>query len=175
MSSNRSGHREIGSSGHRKTDEDCRAGQLPALTTILFLLATVFINASTVRAQATEDSTFTEQAASKLLNQVVEGLNGRTTRKMLSAFDLNRMNGGAVFKGQISAFFNQTDSIRVHFNLREVTDNVVVVDAEMDVTSRGDLTPPQHKSMQLRFTGEKGRNGWKFIDVQPRSFFSQSS
>lgn len=122
-----------------------------------------------------DDSTFTEQAASKLLNQVAEGLNGRTARKMLSAFDLNRMDGGAVFRDRINAFFNEAESIRVHFKLLEVTDNVAVVDAEMDVTPHSDLTPPQHKFMQLRFTGEKGRNGWKFIDAQPRSFFSPSS
>lgn len=132
------------------------------------------MNASIVRAQAKDDSTFTEQAAAKLLNQVAEGLNGRTAKKMLSAFDLNRMDGGTVFKDRISAFFNQTDSIRVHFKLLEVTDNVAVVDAEMDVIPHSDLTPPQHKYMQLRFTGEKGRSGWKLIDVQPRSFFSQS-
>jgi len=144
-----------------------------ALTVALQLFA--FAQTQKPGAPAKDDATFTEQAASRLLEQVTEGLNGRTAKKMLSAFDLNRMNDGAVFKDQVSAFFNQTDSIRVHFKLLEVTGNVAVVDAEMDVTPRSDLTPPQHKYMQLRFTGEKGRNGWKFIDVQPRNFFSQSS
>ena len=126
-------------------------------------------------APASQDSSFTEQAASKLLDQVAEGLNGRIAKKMLSAFDLSRMNGGAVFKDQISAFFNQTDSIRVRFKLLEVTDNVATVDAELDVTPHSDLAPPQHKHTQLLFTAENGRNGWKFTDVQPRNFFSQSS
>ena len=146
------------------------------VTLIVALQFCAFAFTQTQKADSTKDeSTFTEQAASRLLEQVAEGLNGRTAKKMLSAFDLNRMNGGAVFKDRISAFFNQTDSIRIHFKLLEVTDNVAVVDAEMDVTPHSDLAPPQHKYMQLRFTGEKGRNGWKFIDVQPRNFFSQSS
>lgn len=115
---------------------------------------------------------FTDGVASKLLNQVAEGLRGHSSRKMLAAFDLARMNGGAVFKEQITAFFNQYDTIRVHFKLVEVTDNTVVVDAEMEETPRSTITPPQHKSMELRFTAEKEANGWKFVDVQPRQFFN---
>src|SRR5947209_18424855 len=64
-------------------------------------------------APASQGSSFTEQAASKLLDQVAEGLNGRIAKKLLSAFDLNRMNGGAVYKDQISASFDQSDSLRV--------------------------------------------------------------
>ena len=151
------------------------SSRFTALIVALQLLSS-FAFAQTQKSDPPKDTpTFTEQAASKLLDQVAEGLNGRITRKMLTAFDLNRMNGGAVFKDQISAFFNQTDSIRVHFKLLEVTDNVAVVDAEMDVTPHSDLAAPQHKYMQLRFTGEKVGSGWKFIEVQPRNFFSQSS
>ena len=146
-----------------------------ALLVVLQLLPPLTFTQTQKPDSPKDDSTFTEQAASKLLNQVAEGLNGRTARKMLSAFDLNRMDGGAAFKDRISAFFNQTDSIRVHFKLLEVTDNIATVDAEMDVTPHSDLAPPQHKYMQLRFTGEKVGGGWKFIDVQPRNFFSQSS
>ncbi|PYP88932.1 MAG: hypothetical protein DMG65_14490 [Candidatus Angelobacter sp. Gp1-AA117] len=172
MSFNQSGHLEIGSSGHRKTGEYCRVPRFLALINIFLLLAISTTNSQNSQAK---DNSFTEQTASKLLNQVAEGLNGRTVKKMLSAFDLTRMNGGVAFKDQISAFFNQTDSIRVHFKLLEVTDNVTVVDAEMDITPHSDLAPPQHKYVQLRFIAENGPHGWKFTDVQPRNFFSQSS
>ena len=120
---------------------------------------------------APPESTFTESAASKLLNQVAEGLQGHSSRKMLGAFDLSRMNGGAVFREQITAFFNQYDTIRVHFKLVEVKDNTATVDAEMDQTPRSAIAPPQHKSMELRFTAEKDGSGWKFVDVRPRGFF----
>jgi hypothetical protein len=115
---------------------------------------------------------FTEAAASKLLNQVVEGLRGHSLGKMLGAFDLSRMEGGPLFKDQVTAFFNQYDAIRVHFKLVEVTANAVVVDAEMDATPPGDISPPQHKSAQLRFTATKTEAGWKFLEIQPRNFFS---
>lgn len=115
---------------------------------------------------------FSELAASKLLSQVAEGLQGHLSRKMLDAFDLARMAHGAIFKEQVTAFFNQYDFIRVHFKLVEVKDNTVIVDAQMEASTSGDATPPQRKSIQLRFTAEKTTVGWKFVDVQPRAFFS---
>ncbi len=115
---------------------------------------------------------FTENTASKLLSQIAEGLQGHSSRKMLLVFDLTRMNSGPLFKEQITAFFNQYDSIRVHFKLIEVKDNTVTVDAEMDATPLSDIHPPQHKSAQLRFTATRVQNGWKFIDLDPRNFFS---
>jgi len=126
-------------------------------------------------AQAKEDSSFNEHTASRLLDQIAEGLNGRSARKTLGAFDLSRMNGGTSFKDQVTAFINQTDSIRIHFKLIEVTENTAVADVEMDATFTSDLAAPQHKHIQLQFTAEKGGKGWKFIDVQPRAFFSQSA
>lgn len=115
---------------------------------------------------------FSESIASKLLSEVTEGLQAHLPRKMLGVFDLNRMNRGAIFKEQITAFFNQYDSIRVHFKLVDVKDNTVTVNAEMEESAPNAITPPQHKSIQLRFNAEKTPSGWKFVDVQPRSFFS---
>lgn len=123
-------------------------------------------------AQTEPATTFTEADAARLLRQVVEGLEGHSARKMLGAFDLSRMDGGAAFKEQITAFFNQYETVRVHFKLIEVVDDQAVVDAEMDGTPRNAITPPEHKSIQLRFTGAKGNGGWKFIEVHPRGFFS---
>jgi hypothetical protein len=117
-------------------------------------------------------NTFTEAAAAKLLSRMAEGLQGHSSRKMLEAFDLARMDGGANFKEQITAFFNQYETIRVHFKLVEVKDGTAVVDAELDGTPRDALTPPEHKRMQLTFTAGYGSGAWKFIDVQARAFFS---
>ncbi|HEY6252639.1 MAG TPA: hypothetical protein VI685_22000 [Candidatus Angelobacter sp.] len=117
-------------------------------------------------------NTFTEEVAARLLSQMAEGLQGHSQKKMLSAFDLARMDGGATFKEQITAFFNQYETIRVHFKLIEVKDDTAVVDAELDGTPHDAITPPEHKRMQLTFTAGKGADGWKFIDVQPRMFFT---
>jgi hypothetical protein len=115
----------------------------------------------------------TESVASKMIAQLAEGLQGHSEKTMLGVFDLRRMEGGPQFKEQVTAFFNQYDRIRVHFKLTELAEkNVVVVDAEMDETPPDEANPPQHKTMELRFTGANGPAGWKFIDVRPRNFFS---
>lgn len=115
---------------------------------------------------------FTEGAASKLLRQMAEGLQGHSARKMLGAFDLDRMDGGALFQQQITAFFNEYETIRVHFKLVEVKEGAAIVDAEMDATPPENSGPPQHKSLQIRLSAARVAAGWKFIDVQPRNFFS---
>ena len=145
--------------------------RIVVLTLALFALSADRHEYSIAQSDPPAD-TFSESIASKLLSEVTEGLQAHLPRKMLGVFDLNRMNRGAIFKEQVTAFFNQYDSIRVHFKLVEVKDNTVTVNAEMEESAPNAITPPQHKSAQLRFTAEKTPSGWKFVDVQPRSFFS---
>src|SRR5947207_9050015 len=115
---------------------------------------------------------FSDAIASRLLSTVREGLEAHMSRKMLGAFDLAKMSGGSAFRDQITVFFNQYESIRVHFKLQEVTGNVAVVDAEMEMNPGSDIGAAQHKHLQLRFTVAGTAGGWKFVDVNPRSFFS---
>lgn len=138
---------------------------------VLALLSFLLPTTSAAQSEGPSD-VFTDAAAAKLLEQMAEGLQGHSARKMLNAFDLSRMDGGPLFKEQITAFFNQYDSIRVHFKLVEVKENDAIVDAEIDETPRDPANPPQHKTVELHLTGTKVQAGWKFIDVQPRSFFS---
>jgi len=150
---------------------------MPKLKSTAALIAALFLTVLLVRqagrAQSEQPATaFTDADASKLLSQVAEGLQGHSPRKMLSAFDLSRMDGGAQFKEQITAFFNQYDTIRIHLKLVQVKDDEALVDAEMDGTPRNPITPPERKRLQLRFAVAKTLGGWKFVEVQPRSFFS---
>jgi hypothetical protein len=125
------------------------------------------------RAQTQPDSSgFDDASAARLLSQVSQGLEGRVSARMLGAFDLTRMPGGSAFKQQIANFINQTDSISVHFKLQETTGSTALVDVEMDATPHSDIAVPVRKHTPMRFTAEKGKTGWKFVDVQPRNFFS---
>jgi hypothetical protein len=124
--------------------------------------------------QAPPQTVFDEQAASQMLLQLSEALQGHSQKQFLALFDLEKMKDGAIFKQQISSFYSQTESIRVHMNLGEITaedGNVTVsVDAEMEAEPRnGD--PIARQNEIITFTVANS-GGWKFIDVQPRSFFS---
>jgi hypothetical protein len=125
--------------------------------------------------QAPQENTFSDRDAAALLVQLRDALQGHSDKKLLSIFDLPRMRDGALFKQQISAFFAQTESISVHLNLAEIAVEgekaTVAVDAEMDVTPRGGLAPSR-RNQRLNFVAVNTGGRWKFIDVQPRSFFS---
>lgn len=150
--------------------------KLPKLKTALALVAFLppflgWVESAKAQSSGTDD-VLTEAVASKLVGQMAEGLQGHSARRMLGTFDLSLMDGGPIFKEQITAFFSQYESIRVHFKLVEVKDNTAIVDAEMDATPPESANAPEHKSLQIRLMAARTAAGWKFIDLQPRNFFS---
>lgn len=126
-----------------------------------------------------QQNTFAVADASHLLIQINDGLVNRNPDRILAAFHLGKMRNGQLFKQQITSFVAHADSIRAHFNLDQVTMNggqgEATVDAEMEADPRSGGGPPLHKKATLRFAAEQTASGWKFTDVQPRSFFSTSS
>jgi hypothetical protein len=123
-----------------------------------------------------KDNSFNVGVAGQLLDQITAGLIGHNQKKMLSAFDVSKMPDGPLFRQQINAFFAQTDNIRVHYNILEVSmeGNKAMVEAnvEVDADVREAITAPLRKQAKLHFVAENGAAGWKFTEVQPRAFFS---
>jgi hypothetical protein len=118
---------------------------------------------------------FDTQTASRLLLQLSEALQGHSQKQFLALFDLAKMKEGPLFKQQINSFFAQTESIRVHLNLVdtsvEADKTTVAVDAEMEAQpSNGGA--PARRNERLNFAVARVGDSWKFVDVQPRSFFS---
>jgi len=125
--------------------------------------------------QQPSTSAFDAQTASRMLLQLSEALQGHSQKQFLGLFDLDRMKDGPLFKQQVNSFFGQTDSIRVHLNLTDTSldgDNAnLTVDAEMEAgPSNGGA--PARRNEQLTFTVARVADRWKFVEVQPRSFFS---
>jgi len=119
---------------------------------------------------------FSTAVVSNLLNQVRDGLEGHSARRMLSAFDADKMDGYRQFSDQIQAFFNRYESFRVYFRIAE-SDNqgpkgVALVDIQLEEIPRGAASPPLRKNAQMRFELERGRKGWKIVAFNPRDFFS---
>jgi hypothetical protein len=118
---------------------------------------------------------FDAQTASRLLLQLSEALQGHSQKQFLALFDLDRMKDGPLFQQQISSFFGQTDSIRVHLNLVDTSPGAdkanLAVDAQMEAApSNGGAA--ERKNERLNFVVASQGNRWKFVEVQPRSFFS---
>jgi hypothetical protein len=153
---------------------------MAAVLTCLFCAAAVLPPAQRGAnpAPKPEANVFNDHIAAGLLNQIGGALAARNQRQMLSVFDVDKMNEGPLFRRQIASFFAETVTVRTHFNLVQATmedgNGVATVDAEMEADRRDDRLPPIHKQGQLRFVAEKSAAGWKFTDVQPRTFFSTS-
>ena len=142
--------------------------------TVLWLLC-ASSRPSPARAQ-TPESSFTGATASSILDQIASALVAHNPGRMLATFDLNKMTDGPLFKQQTTLFFRETDVIRVHFNQIETSmeggKGMVTVQAEIEAEPTDLRMPALHKRAQLRFVAEPSGRGWKFSDVQPRTFFS---
>jgi hypothetical protein len=150
-----------------------------SFVTIVFmaLLSVTLAPAQTAPPKQTppQQSAFDAQTASSLLRQLSEALQGQSQKKFLALFDLDRMKDSGLFKEQVQSFFSQTISIRVHLNLGETAVEgdkaTIAVEAQMEATpSNGG--PTARRNDRLNFTVANSGGTWKFVELQPRSFFS---
>jgi hypothetical protein len=165
---------EAGRVGTHPVEREPRRGgtKYSLLGPALFLFGCLL----TIQAQSSTplaDPAFTDRTASTLLRQLSESLQGHSQKKFLALFDLENMKSGPLFKQQIASFFSQTESIAIHLNLAETNpgNTTMVVDAEMEVQPRvgGQAS---RRNERLTFTIARSGKDWKFVDLQPRSFFS---
>lgn len=150
------------------------------LRAAVLVLSACIISPTVLPAQTTPpQNVFAVGDASKLLRLMNDGLVNGKAGKFLSAFDLARMTDGQLFKQQVTAFFSHTDSIRTHFNLSEAAmageRGTATVEAELEADPQAGNTPPLRRQATLHFLAEHTPAGWKFTDVQPRTFFSTSA
>jgi hypothetical protein len=142
---------------------------------LIVLLASATLSAQTSPQPQPTPNAFDAQAASRLLLQLSEALQGHSQKQFLALFDLDRMKDGALFRQQINSFFAQTESIRVHLNLVDTSVDgdkaSLAVDAEMEAEPRNG-GPVARRNERLNFVVANAGNHWKFVDLQPRSFFS---
>jgi hypothetical protein len=120
-------------------------------------------------------ATFDARTASRLLLQLSESLQGHSPKQFLALFDLAKMKDGTSFKQHVSSFFSQTESIRIHMNLGETSMDgdkaMLAVEAEMEAEpSNGGAI--WRRNDRLNFVAVNSGGTWKFVDLQPRSFFS---
>jgi len=118
---------------------------------------------------------FSQAVANDVLGQVRDGLEGHSQRLMLGAFDQDKMDGYLSFEDQIEALFARYDSFRVHYRISnssvEGSKAVVLVDWEMEEIPKSGGGPARRNG-QIKFQMERGRKGWKIVDVSPRGIFS---
>ncbi len=145
-----------------------------ALTLVpVLLLAFIF---SLAAQQKTENApVFDERAAASVLGTIRDGLEGHSQRRLLSAFDRDKMDGFLTFEDQIDAYFTDYQSFRVSMRIVQTSEEnhrgIILADFQIENTPRGG-GPVSTRQAQLRFELERGPKGWKIVDFNPRNFFS---
>lgn len=134
-------------------------------------------NVSVQGGARTADSSFTEKDASHLLNQISQGLVSRNQGQVLRAFDLGKMQNGTLFRQQIVSFIAHAENIRFYFHLTRVSAAALRGETDAEVEMEADPRDsnnagPLHKQARLHLAAQSTSAGWKFVDVQPRAFFS---
>jgi len=131
--------------------------------------------------ESAEDDTavpaeFSDAVAQIVVQQLTDALEGHSDRRMLSAFDDSKMDSYLNFQNQILAFFRRNESFHVHFRISQATGGgnkgEVLVDFELEEVPRSSDAQPMRKRDQLRLDLERGKKGWKIVDLRPRDFFS---
>jgi len=142
---------------------------------LVALLCCVTLRAQNAPQQQPPPAAFDAQIASRLLLQLSEALQGHGQKQFLALFDLAKMKDGALFRQQINSFFAQTESIRVHLNLGDISldgDKAsIAVEAEMEAEPKNGGAIAR-RNERLNFVVAQTGNSWKFVELQPRSFFS---
>ncbi len=119
---------------------------------------------------------FNDDVARYVIEEVRDGLEGHLPRLMLSAIDDDNMPGYLQFEDQIQAMFDRYSEFRVHFRILQTTvegpKGIVLVDFQLEEVPKAANANPQRKSSQIRFELERGRKGWRIVDISPRGFFS---
>jgi len=127
-------------------------------------------------AGAPEPQEFSNDVASRLLQQVTQGFITNNQGQVLAAFDAARMKNYTQFRDDIVTLFAKYESFRAAYRLRQSwpqgQHGVVIVEFELEGTPLDEGALPFRRSAQLRFEFERGRKGWRIVDVAPRRFFS---
>jgi hypothetical protein len=125
--------------------------------------------------EAADTAVFDERAAAQVLGTIRDGLEARSQRRFLSAFDPTKMDDFRTFEDQIDAYFTRHVAFRVTLRIIQTSEEnsrgVILADFQVEGEPRGG-GPVSTRQGQLRFELERGAKGWKIVNLDPRAFFS---
>jgi len=117
---------------------------------------------------------FTVNDANTVLARFRSALEAHSQRQMFALFDGEKMTAYVSFQDQMRGFLSRNEGIRV--NIRgiqasgEGDKGVITATFEIETTSR--TGNASRRSEQLRLELDRTAQGWRIVDINPRSFFS---
>ena len=97
---------------------------------------------------------FDERAAAAVLGTIRDGLEGHSPRRLLSAFDADKMDGFLTFQDQIDAYFTPYEAIRVTLRILQTSEEndrgVILADFQMENDRATEAASPPPSPAPLR-------------------------
>ena len=136
---------------------------------IIFVLAVVGFSQSFGQGEE-----FTEANATKVLQQVKSGIEGRNERRVLSAFDEEKMEGYLQFQDQVRGFLRRNDPIRLYYRVAQTSaageKGVAMIELQMEANPADGNGSAVRKDQQVQVEFERGKSGWKIVSWTPELF-----
>lgn len=142
---------------------------------------------SAAKPSATPAGEFDAAAAERDVRRQVEDLRlafeSKQTRGVMRAVDPTGLSAYSAFEDQISNLMDSTSELRLFFRSANVQVRAgsgadkpataqALVDAEMVYALKTSPTQQKRKTGQLQMDLVQGEAGWRFVKIEPRSFFT---
>lgn len=117
---------------------------------------------------------FSEEVAKQVLDDIQDGLQSHSVRRMLAAFDRDAMPNYLSFEDRLRSSFSQYDSFRSFFRILQTSTEdgrgMAIAEWRVEATPASG-GPPVRREGKVRFELAAGKNGWQVVDLSPRDFF----
>src|SRR4051794_19860546 len=115
------------------------------------------------RNSAATSETFTAAVANDLLFQFTEGMESRNSRRVLAAFDREKLADYGHFSSQVTAWLRDNSSFRVYYKVRQTSldgaRGMATVDFEYEAQPMTEGTSPLRRRRHVRFRFERRAQG----------------
>lgn len=118
---------------------------------------------------------FTSAAATRMLGDLRQGLEGYDRRRLLQCFDSTQSTYPQL-RDQVEVLFQQYESFRVRYRLLETASDqgrgIVLAEFEIEATPRGGNRPEVRRLDRVRLTLRWNGTTWQITDFSPQGLFS---
>ena len=129
------------------------------------------------------DPVAAERDVRRQIENLRSTLESKQARSVMREIETSAMEGALAFEDQLTRFYEATTEVRLHFRtanvqvraadgVRSPARAIAQVDAEMVYALKSAPTQSQRKAGQLTFELVYATQGWRFVRIDPASFFA---
>jgi hypothetical protein len=147
----------------------------PVVAAILGVLVSLNVPTGGQIHPAPAVNSFAEKDALQVMDGLRKALESESRSHLLAMFDSKRMPGFAVFRDQVTQFFEQYQSFQVRYHVSQVAQDgefgSIVTEFFVQALPATDGLPGLRRRVQMHLVVARDSGVWKITDLSPRSIF----